>query len=130
MATNRKTALRIRWTPTFPSSTAPSMVAEPGKRVHAKAAGAFLEGNSPGCGSSEVGSWKRRPRLGSLAAALLVLLTGAAGAGVVAADLRAAAEGLGRFRLCRASQVLQFLLLAALPAFERDCGVGQRARAG
>ena len=103
------------------------MVAKPDKRVHAKAVDAFLWGNSKGnCKLRNV----CRVISGSLAATLLVLLPGAAGTGIVAADFAAAAEGLWRFGLSRTGLILQILLLAALSSLQSDCSVGKCAWPG
>src|SRR5262249_24980670 len=55
-----------------------------------------------------------RSRVGAVA--FLVFFAGAAGAGIVAADFGAGADGLGRFGLSGAGLVLQFLFLALLTA--------------
>src|SRR5690348_8952956 len=52
------------------------------------------------------------------AAALFVLFAGAAGAGVVAADFRAGADLLRRFRFLAPGLELQILLRATLPALD------------
>ena len=57
-------------------------------------------------------------RLSGLAAALLVLLAAAARAGIVAADLGAGADRLGRFGLGGAGLLLELLLLALLAALD------------
>src|SRR5580658_11235635 len=62
------------------------------------------------CGKKSV----RPSILGGGAVALLVFLAGAAGAGVVAADFRGCADGLGRLSLCGAGLELKILLLASL----------------
>src|SRR5438445_6719820 len=51
------------------------------------------------------------------AVAFLVFLARAAWARIIAADFRARAHGLGRFRLRGTGLILQFTLLALLPAF-------------
>ena len=63
-----------------------------------------------------------------LAVAFFVFFAGAAGAGIVAADFGAGADGFWRFGLRGAGLILQVFLLALLFAFELARYVGQTLR--
>src|SRR5580704_8445890 len=67
-------------------------------------------------------------RLGARAVAFFVFFAGAAGAGIVAADFGAGADGLGGFGLRGAGLVLQLFLLALLFALHLAGELGQALR--
>src|SRR6266849_963433 len=102
-----------------PTNT-PSLLANNAATVHANPTTVFLpvnRGRTPGKRALEA-------RLGRFAAAFLVFLSGAAGAGIVAADLGAGAHRPRRFGLGGGLE-LQVLLCAPLLAFE---GLEERRR--